>query len=516
MANLHFPHQGELFINLAFPVLIEHALKNKEGLMNNQGALVCQSGKYTGRSPKDKFFVQESSSQDHIWWGSVNQKLEPSAFQKLTTQVFKFLGDKKIYLFDGYAGADPKYRIKVRFITTKAWHAFFVYNMFIRPSAEELENFQPDFTVYNACEYSAENWKELKLNSEVFVAFDIGKKIGLIGGTEYAGEMKKGIFSIMNYLLPLKQVMAMHCSATVGEKGDVAVYFGLSGTGKTTLSADPERILIGDDEHGWSDDGVFNFEGGCYAKTIKLSPVREKEIWNAIRFGSLLENVAMDQKTREVDFENTQITENTRVSYPIEFMPRITKNGMAGHPNYVIMLTCDAFGVLPPVSQLTPDQANYHFLSGYTAKVAGTERGVTEPTATFSTCFGKPFMTLNPKIYGNLLAEKMRKHKTKAYLVNTGWVGKGDRIPLPKTRKIIHHILSGTADKAEYFQDPVFGFSVPKSLPGLEADFLNPAKAWGNQTEYEKVHKKLAQMFMDNFKQFSDFAATLSMYGPKI
>ncbi|MBL0691040.1 MAG: phosphoenolpyruvate carboxykinase (ATP) [SAR324 cluster bacterium] len=512
--------RGEVFHNLSIPQIVEHELKNKDGVLGQKGEMICDSGVHTGRSPKDKFVVVEDSTKDKIWWGSVNKELSEKSFSVLQNNVRNFLSDKNLYVFDGYAGTDVNHRLKIRIINTQAWHYHFVHNMFIVPAPEELVDFVPDFTILGACGYSEEErWKELGLRTKTFVTLNLGKKLGLIAGTEYPGEIKKGIFSIMNYLLPLKNVLPMHCSATVGAKKDVAIYFGLSGTGKTTLSADPNRLLIGDDEHGWTDKGIFNFEGGCYAKAIRLSPEVEPDIWNAIKFGAIVENVTYNKDTRLVDFDDSTVTENSRISYPVDHIRNIEISGQAGHPSYIFMLTCDAFGVLPPISKLTPDQASYHFLTGYTAKVAGTEMGVTDPKAAFSTCFGKPFMMQTPNVYGDLLAKKMVTHKTNAYLINTGWMGgkSGNRISLPDTRSIITAVLSGAIDKAKFVKDPVFGFLIPESLPNIESDILDPKKAWKNVDEYWNSYKELAKMFIENFeKEHSSYASHLIPFGPKL
>ena len=509
-----------IFRNLPIPQLVERALANGEGKLGNRGEIICLSGKFTGRSPKDKFFVNESGSSEHIWWGPVNKSINQSVFDSLHERVLRFLGDKDIYVFEGYCGADPDYRLSVRFFTQKAWHAHFVNNMFIDRRAARQDNessFEPDFTVINACDYFVDDYQDLGLHSETFIIFDLARRLAIIGGTQYAGEMKKGIFSVMNYFLPLRNVLPMHCSANKGEKGDVALFFGLSGTGKTTLSADPKRQLIGDDEHGWSDKGIFNFEGGCYAKTINLSREKEPQIWDAIRFGAVLENVAYDSN-RNVDFDDTSITENTRVSYPIEFIDNYEPSGSGGHPSCIVFLTCDAFGVLPPVAKLSPEQASYHFLSGYTAKVAGTERGVTEPQAAFSTCFGAPFMTQHPRVYGDLLARKMQQHQVPAYLVNTGWTagpyGVGHRMSLSITRSIINSILDGSIVQAEFRRDSVFGFDYAVAIDGIDSQVLEPEDSWNDKAAYAAMKAKIAKMFVDNFRQFEDIAPDLVAVGP--
>jgi phosphoenolpyruvate carboxykinase (ATP) len=441
-------------------------------------------------------------------------------FDKLLAKVTASFDNQKAYLFDGFAGADEEFRLPIRIVTQKAWHAHFVNNMFIRPNKEQLAAHEPKFTIINACDVTADDYKELGLNSEVFVAFHMSRGLALIGGTQYAGEMKKGIFSVMNYILPLGGSLSMHCSANVSKDGETALFFGLSGTGKTTLSADPKRGLIGDDEHGWSENGIFNFEGGCYAKCIDLSAEKEPDIWNAIRFGAVLENVVYDEETRVVDFSDKSITENTRVSYPIHHIENAIEPSKGGHPKTIIFLTCDAFGVLPPVSKLNPGQAMYHFLSGYTAKVAGTERGVTEPTATFSSCFGAPFLPLHPTRYATILGKKMEQHGAKAYLVNTGWTagsyGTGHRIDLPVTRAIITAILTGEIEKAPTRMDQDFNFEVPTALPGIDSRLLNPIETWPDQDKFRQTARKLIELFTKNFKSFEETSSEFSQYGPKL
>ncbi len=516
--NLNF---GHVYRNLPIPILVEHVLKNKEGVLGEKGEIICRSGKYTGRTPKDKFFVDEDSTRDTIWWGGINQKIPEKSFDILLDDIRNKLQGKDMYVFDGFAGASEANQIKVRIITMKAWHAHFVTNMFIRPRPEDLDNFEPDFTIINACELTAgDKWESLGLNSETFAIFNLAKKTAIIGGTEYAGEMKKGIFSVLNYQLPFKDVMPMHCSANKNNKGEVSLFFGLSGTGKTTLSTDENCYLIGDDEHGWSDEGVFNFEGGCYAKTINLSKEKEPGIWNSIKFGAILENVVYDEQTRKVNFSDSSITENTRVSYPIYHIDKIEPSGCGAHPKYIIFLTCDAFGVMPPVAKLTPEQASYHFLSGYTAKVAGTELGVNEPTSTFSTCFGAAFMVRYPEVYADLLSKKMKQHNTKAFLVNTGWFAgsysQSSRIDIKTTRGIIHNISNGAIDKCSFKKDFVFGYEIPITLGDIPRELLDQRSAWSDPNEYDKQRMKLANMFVDNFKQFEEHASHLKPFGPKL
>ena len=480
--------------------------------------------KFTGRSPNDKWIVKNigSESDKNIWWGKINQPTTPEVFDNLlNTAVNHFNNLDECYVFDGYCGANPSSQKRVRFIHELAWQQHFVTNMFITPKTrEELKGFQPDFTIINACSKTNNNWKSDGLNSDVAIAFNIEKRLAVILGTWYGGENKKGIFSLMNYWLPLENIMAMHCSANVGKDGDTALFFGLSGTGKTTLSADPERKLIGDDEHGWDDDGIFNFEGGCYAKTINLKEENEPEIYRAIKTDALLENVYLNNDNTP-DYDNVSKTQNGRVSYPIYHIDNWHEPQMAGHPEKIIFLTCDAFGVLPPVSCLSPEQAMYHFLSGYTAKVAGTERGVTEPEATFSACFGAAFLTLHPTRYADLLKEKMMKHDSKAYLVNTGWVGGpygvGERISIKHTRKCISAILDGTINRTETQKHQIFNFNVPLYLPGLEHKICNPVAAWENSEEYYKQANKLASMFQENFVKYTgDGLTDYTEYGPTL
>ena len=514
--------------NLNVDSLIDEILKNKEGVISSTGAPIVDTGKFTGRSPKDKYIVDEPSSNSQIWWGQVNQKIDEKVFDELFSKVVDYYNSdpNDTYMFDGYAGFDPKYSINVRILAKRAWQAHFVHNMFIRPESNDLENFSPDFTIINASDVKNEKFKEHGMNSESFIIFHMARKIAIIGGTEYAGEMKKGIFSVLHYLLPQSGVLSMHCSANVAENGEnSAIFFGLSGTGKTTLSTDPKRPLIGDDEHGWSNDGIFNFEGGCYAKTINLNPENEPDIFNAIKRGALLENVVYDPETMVVDYSDGSKTENTRVSYPLNFIDNSIygkgEPAMSNHPKTIIFLTCDAYGVIPPVSKLTSEQAMYHFISGYTAKVAGTERGITEPTATFSPCFGGPFLTLHPLRYAELLKEKMNNFKVPAYLVNTGWVGASaqsgaKRISLPLTRKMIHAILDGTIEESDFELDPYFGVKVPKSLDEIGVNLLIPANAWEDKNEYEKIAKTLVGKFNDNFSKYNIDDTDIINAGPRI
>tara|TARA_B000000532_G_scaffold29874_1_gene20484 strand:+ start:2678 stop:4294 length:1617 start_codon:yes stop_codon:yes gene_type:complete len=528
LESLGLHNINQVHRNLSVESLIEETIKNGEGIIGPRGATIVDTGKFTGRSPKDKYIVDEPSSSDKIWWGSVNKKIDEKIFDELYQSVIDYYNsdDSKTYLFDGFAGFDPSHNINIRIIAKRAWQAHFVNNMFIRPEIDQLEDFSPDFTIINASSVQNKAFKEHGMNSETFIIFHLAKKIAIIGGTEYGGEMKKGIFSVLHYVLPQKGVLSMHCSANVDEDGsNSAIFFGLSGTGKTTLSTDPKRPLIGDDEHGWSDDGIFNFEGGCYAKTINLDPEDEPDIYNAIRHGALLENVVYDPHTRIVDYNDNSKTENTRVSYPLNYIENSVfakgQPAIANHPETIIFLTCDAYGVIPPVSKLSPEQAMYHFISGYTAKVAGTERGVTEPTATFSPCFGGPFLTLHPLKYAELLREKINQHNVPSYLVNTGWIGAGaqsgaKRISLQVTRKIIYAILDGTIKNANFETDPYFGVDVPTSLDDLGPETLISSKAWSDLEEYKSVAEQLVNKFQENFKEFNIDDDKIVKAGPKL
>lgn len=525
LEKLGLNNLGEIRRNLSYDEINEWEKKNGEAVESSNGTMMVDTGIFTGRSPKDKYFVEEPSSKDNLWWGSINQPIKEEYFDRLLAKVEKHMDGKDVFVFDGFAGANPDTRMNVRIVTELAWQHHFCTNMFLRPDPAELETFDTDsaFTIINACKVTNEEYKEMGLNSEVFVVFHLGRKMAIIGGTHYGGEMKKGVFSVMNYYLPLKKIMAMHCSANLGKDGDTALFFGLSGTGKTTLSTDPNRQLIGDDEHGWDDQGIFNFEGGCYAKVIDLNPKTEPDIYRAIRRDALLENVVYDENTKEVDYTSKAKTENTRVSYPIYHIDNIVEPSVGGHPNNIIFLTYDAFGVLPPVSRLTKEQALYHFLSGYTAKVAGTERGVKEPTATFSACFGAAFMTLHPTRYAELLGEKIEKHSARCFLVNTGLVGGaygkgGERMSLPETRAIINAILDGSINQAEFDRHEVFQVEFPRSLPGISAQ-LNPREAWSDKAAYDDAAKHLAKMFVDNFEIYGNDPSgkfDLSGHGPRV
>jgi len=511
--------RGPVHWNLGAAGLIEQAIRRGEGSLTEDGAFVAITTPHTGRSPNDKFVVREPSSEDKIAWGSVNVPLSVEHFERLHRDVLRYLEGQELFVQDLYAGADPAYRLNVRVISPSAWHSLFARNMFIVPPAEARRDFEPGFTVLHAPEMQADPAVH-GTRTGTFIVINFGERVVLIGGTRYAGEIKKSIFTVMNYLLPLQGVLSMHCSANVGPKGDVALFFGLSGTGKTTLSTDPNRRLIGDDEHGWSDAGVFNFEGGNYAKVIRLSPEGEPLIYAASRrFGAILENVVMDPETRVVNWDDDSITENTRSSYPLQFIEGAVESGCAGHPNHVVFLTADAFGVLPPISKLTREQAMYHFLSGYTAKVAGTERGVTEPKATFSTCFGAPFLPLPASTYARMLGEKIERHNAQCWLVNTGWTGGpygvGSRMKLAYTRAMVDAAISGKLDGVETRQDPIFGLHVPVSVPGVPDEVLMPRQTWSDPAAYDEQAKKLAAMFRENFEKFAaDVSEAVRAAGP--
>ncbi len=513
---------GNILHNAAPAVLYEEAIRFDHASIVSSGAVAVNSGAKTGRCPKDKRVVKQESIAGDVWWGDVNIGMADSSFQLVRKQAIEFLDQcERLYVLDAFAGWDPKHRLKVRIVCSRAYHALFMHNMLIRPTPEELQNFgDPDYVIYNAGQGSADtSIPGVDTKTCIALNFEAGEMVIL--GTEYAGEMKKGVFTIMNYLMPKKEVLSMHCSCNQGEKGDVSLFFGLSGTGKTTLSADPSRPLVGDDEHCWTENGVFNIEGGCYAKCINLSAVKEPEIFNAIRFGSVLENTIQDPKTRDVDFDDDSLTQNTRCSYPIEFIENAKIPCVTGHPKNIILLTCDAFGVLPPVSRLIPAQAMYHFISGYTAKVAGTEVGVTEPQTTFSACFGAAFLVWHPAKYAELLAKKMMEYGSHAWLVNTGWsggaAGVGARMSLPNTRAIIDAIHDGSLAHAAYQTDPIFGFAVPTSCPGVPPEILYPRNAWKDQNSYDETAKKLANRFIQNFKQYEAGAShEIRSAGPKV
>ncbi|WP_079478392.1 phosphoenolpyruvate carboxykinase (ATP) [Halobacillus salinus] len=512
LAQEHVQHQ------LSVPQLVEKIVARNEGVLTDKGAVRSTTGAYTGRSPKDKFIVKDNHSSKDVDWGSVNQPIEEDVFTNLYHKVLDYLKTKEeIYSFKGYAGADQDYRLPIQVLNEFAWHNLFAQQMFIRPGKDELKEHDPEFTVISAPTFKADPEKD-GTNSEAFVMVSFKHRIVLIGGTEYAGEIKKSIFSVMNYMLPKRDVLPMHCSANVGERGDVALFFGLSGTGKTTLSADPARGLIGDDEHGWSDQGVFNMEGGCYAKCINLSQEKEPQIFDAIRFGAVLENVVLDSETRQADYDDTSLTENTRAAYPLDHIDQSVKPSVGGHPNAIIFLTADATGVLPPISKLTKEQAMYHFLSGYTSKLAGTERGITKPQATFSACFGSPFLPLAPAAYAEMLGEKIDQFDSQVYLVNTGWTGgpygEGSRMKLSYTRSMIQAALKGELDSATFVQDPIFGLHIPMQCPGVPDDVLVPKNTWDNPDKYDEKAKQLADQFHNNFSKFSYVSEDIKQAGP--
>ncbi|GGH05971.1 phosphoenolpyruvate carboxykinase [ATP] [Alsobacter metallidurans] len=502
-----FKNLKRVFWNLQTPRLYEEAIARKEAILAQGGPLVAETGAHTGRSPKDKFTVKDSTTADHVWWDN-NGAISPEHFETLLGDMLEHAKGKELFAQDLYGGADPSFRVKVRVFTEYAWHSLFIRTMLIRPEWQDLASFLPDMTIVDLPSFKADPARH-GCRSETVIACDFTRKIVLIGNSSYAGEMKKSVFGYLNFVLPPKGVMPMHCSANTAKdsKEDVALFFGLSGTGKTTLSADPNRTLLGDDEHGWAPGGVFNFEGGCYAKAIKLSREAEPEIYATTeRFGTVMENVVLDPETRIPDFDDGSKTENTRIAYPLDFIPNASLTGRAGAPKNIVMLTCDAFGVMPPIAKLTPAQAMYHFLSGYTAKVAGTEKGVTEPQATFSTCFGAPFMPRHPSVYGNMLRELIAKHGVDCWLVNTGWTGGkygvGRRMPIRVTRRLLTAALEGSLNRADFRTDPYFGFSVPTSVPGVEPHILYPVKTWANKAEFADMAQRLVTMFTDNFQKF--------------
>jgi len=504
--------------NLSTPQLVETAIARGEGRLAANGALVAMTGARTGRSPRDKFTVEDDETRGRIHWGKVNQPFPPEKFNALLERVLKHMAERDLFIMDLAAGADPTYRLPIQVICEYAWHALFVKQLFVRPNPGELAGHIPEFTVIAAPEFEAMPERD-GVRSGTFILADFAKKIILIGGTKYAGEMKKSIFGVMNYLLPQRNVFPMHCSANIGRDGDTALFFGLSGTGKTTLSADPERRLIGDDEHGWSPEGVFNFEGGCYAKCVDLTMEKEPQIYNAIRFGSVLENVVLDAKTGEPDYSDIRYTENTRAAYPIEFIANAVIPGVGGHPRNVLFLAADAFGVLPPIAKLTPDQAMYHFLSGYTAKLAGTEAGLgSEPVPEFSTCFASPFLPLAPRIYAEMLGRRLHEHSAQCWLVNTGWTGgafgAGKRMSLEYTRAMVHAALDGRLAQADFSIEPAFGLSIPATCPGVPAELLNPRNAWADKNAYDTQAQLLASKFVENFRRF-DVPESVRQAGPR-
>ncbi|MCG1011610.1 phosphoenolpyruvate carboxykinase (ATP) [Tepidanaerobacter sp. GT38] len=517
LASIGLYNTKNVYKNLSVPRLVEEALRRGEGFLTESGALNVFTGKYTGRSPHDKFIVDEPSIHDKIWWGN-NKPIQRENFENILKRLLAYLQNRDIFVFDGFAGADPKYRLPIRVINEYAYQNLFCRQLFIVPSEEELKNHEPGFTVICAPGFKADPETD-KVNSEAFIIISFERKLIIIGGTQYAGEMKKSVFSVLNYLMPEAGVLSMHCSANVGEDGSTALFFGLSGTGKTTLSADPHRFLIGDDEHGWSDDGIFNFEGGCYAKCINLTREKEPQIYDAIKFGTVLENVIVDEDTRIPDYSSDKVTENTRAAYPVEYIPGAVIPGVGGHPKTVVFLTADAFGVLPPIAKLSREQAMYYFISGYTSKLAGTERGITEPQATFSSCFGAPFLPLSPMVYAKLLGEKIEKHDANVFLVNTGWTGGpygvGKRMDLGYTRAMIRAALEGILDSVEYEKDPIFGLMIPKSCPDVPSDILNPKNTWSDKEAYDKAAINLAESFAKNIAKFSGIAPEVLAAGPR-
>lgn len=506
--------------NLRPAELVEHALRRKEGKLTSTGSLMVDTGKFTGRSPKDRFIVLDEKTKDSVWWGDINIPFDSQKFDALYGKMVANLESKELFIRDAYAGADSSHQLKLRVFNSMAWHNLFCHNMFIRPTEKEQKDFTPDFTIICDPTFKADPARDGTANSN-FAIINLSEKIILIGGTAYAGEIKKGIFSVLNFILPHeKQILSMHCAANMDKNGDTAIFFGLSGTGKTTLSTDPNRALIGDDEHAWTEDSVFNFEGGCYAKVIDLDAEKEPEIWNAILFGTIVENTVFFENSRKVNYKDISLTQNTRAAYPIHFIENIVKPSIGSVPNNIFFLTADAFGVIPPISKLNKEQAMYHFISGYTAKVAGTEMGVTEPKLTFSACFGAAFLPLHPSKYATLLGEKMEKHETKVWLINTGWTGGpygvGSRMKLKDTRALISAALEGTLDNVEFKEHDVFGFKVPQSCPNVESRLLNPRDTWGQAEEYDVQAKTLADAFRKNFKQFEDSTSKSILKGGPI
>ncbi len=518
--NLH--NLNTIYWNLTTSGLYEQIIRRREGMLTHLGPVLVRTGAYTGRSPNDKFIVKEPTTEDKIWWGPVNRPFDEEKFAHMWHRLQAYLQGNDIFIQDCYIGVDERYRIPLRVITEYAWHSLFARNMLINiTDRDELKNHIPAYTIIDLPKFHAV--PELDgTNSEAFILLNLSQKLILIGGTSYGGELKKAAFTLINFLLPDKNVLPMHCSANVSKEGDTALFFGLSGTGKTTLSADPDRALIGDDEHGWSEDGIFNFEGGCYAKVIRLSKEAEPAIYATTRrYGTILENVSIDSYTRKPDLDDSSFTENTRASYPITHLDNIVPEGKGEHPKNVIFLTADAFGVLPPLSKLTPEQAMYHFLLGYTAKVAGTERGITEPQATFSTCFGAPFMPQHPSVYAKLLGEKLQKHNVTTWLVNTGWTGgsygTGHRMSIQHTRALLNSALEGKLKDVEFETDPVFGLRIPLSCPGVPSEILSPGNTWKDKVDYDQKAKELAGMFRDNFKQYKDFVSSeVNKAGPLV
>ncbi|MGI6168381.1 MAG: phosphoenolpyruvate carboxykinase (ATP) [Christensenellales bacterium] len=518
LENLGIIGPKNVYTNLPASRLVEKALERGEGILAENGALCVTTGKYTGRSPEDRFVVKEESTQADIDWGKVNVPISEENYNKIYTRLVSYLQNRDVFVFDGFAGADSSYRQNIRVINEMASQNLFIRQLLVRPTEEELKSFAPDFTII--CAPGVKSIPEIDgTNSEAAIVVNFKERVVLVAGSQYSGEMKKSVFAIMNYVLPKENILPMHCSANVGKDGDVALFFGLSGTGKTTLSADPDRKLIGDDEHGWSDHGVFNVEGGCYAKCINLTYENEPQIWDAIRFGALVENVVIDPENRQPDYDDDSLTENTRVGYPVEYIPNALIPGVAGHPKTVVFLTADAFGVLPPVAKLSKQQAMYHFVSGYTSKLAGTERGIVEPQTTFSTCFGAPFLPLNPSIYADMLGKKIDEYDSNVYLINTGWTGGkygvGSRMSIKYTRAIVTAALNGDLEKSEFVLDKNFNVYVPTSCPEVPADILNPRNTWEDKAAYDATAKDLASRFAKNFAKYKDMPKEIVDAGPK-
>ena len=509
---------SKIYRNLKVEDLIKISVEKNEGIVTSTGSLSVKTGKYTGRSPNDRFIVYDDETHDKVDWGKINHQFPSGKFEKLLEKMKKYVSGKELFVFDGFVGADKENRLAIRVINDHAWQNLFANRLFIRPSSLELENHEPEFTLICINDFNAIPEVD-GTNSNAFIIIDLSKKIVLIGGTNYAGEMKKSMFSVMNYLLPAKEVFPMHCSANIGKDGDTALFFGLSGTGKTTLSADPNRFLIGDDEHGWSDNNSFNFEGGCYAKCINLSEEAEPQIWNAIKSGAVLENVVIDKETLKPDFDDNRLTENTRAAYPLDYIPGAVMPSIGTHPKVIVFLTADALGVLPPVSKLTKEGAMFHFMSGYTSKLAGTERGIKEPKAVFSECFGAPFMPRSASVYAKMLGEKINKHKTVVYLINTGWLGGpygvGKRVKIKYSRAMVTAALNGSLDIVKYRHDDLFNLDIPMECPDVPSDILDPKNTWIDKDSYDLSAKKLTQMFLENFEKFQDVSDEIRNAGPK-
>lgn len=505
--------------NLSPQQLVDMAVARNEGTVSSNGALSVVTGKFTGRSPHDRFIVDDDLTHATVDWGTVNHPFPEEKFERLFQKIKEHTAGKEIFVFDGFVGADPKARMAVRIITDHAWQSLFAHQLFIRPGSDELESFRPEYTVVSMNDFRADPAVD-GTRTETCIIINLKRKVTLIGTTSYAGEIKKSIFSSMNYYLPDRDIFPMHCSANVGRRGDSALFFGLSGTGKTSLSADPARRLVGDDEHGWSPDGIFNFEGGCYAKCINLKKKNEPQIWNAIRFGSVMENVVLGNETRAPDYSDDSLTENTRAAYPLQYIPRAIIPSVAGHPKVIIFLTADAFGVMPPIARLTVEGAEYHFLSGYTSKLAGTERGITKPKETFSVCFAAPFMPRPPLVYARMLGDKIRKHGTRVYLINTGWsggpYGVGERIRIQHTRAMVRAAINGRIERSEFAQDEIFNVDVPTSCPSVPNDILNPRSTWEEVDAYDIAAKRLAKLFVENFKKFEDIPSEIRDAGPRL